>query len=84
MKAYPIKFDHPLEAVILNGIKDKIASRLADQYDKYCIGMGIPKPQHPRRSMATTASEYLLEPEEPLSMIYRFSPPNEEVINASN
>lgn len=57
MKAYPLKFNHPYEAVVLKGIKDVTAKRLASEYDKYCVGMGIPKPSRPIRSLQSLASE---------------------------
>ncbi|CAD6443320.1 a8c3b8af-e3d0-49e4-8065-2a2dcdea57bf-CDS [Sclerotinia trifoliorum] len=48
MKACPMRFDHPSEAVCLNGLGEGLAKRLTDSLEKYCDEMGIAMPKKPR------------------------------------
>ncbi|TGO61777.1 hypothetical protein BOTNAR_0123g00020 [Botryotinia narcissicola] len=48
MKACPMRFDHPSEAVCLNGLGEGLAKRLTDSLEKYCDEVGIPMPKKPR------------------------------------
>ena len=45
MKAYPLKFDHPKEAIQLNGLGPKLCDRLTDKLKAYCAANGLPMPQ---------------------------------------
>ncbi|KAF7951739.1 hypothetical protein EAE96_007038 [Botrytis aclada] len=48
MKACPMRFDHPSEAVCLNGLGEGLAKRLTESLEKYCDEMGIAMPKKPR------------------------------------
>lgn len=48
MKACPMRFDHPSEAVCLNGLGEGLAKRLTDSLEKYCDEMGIAMPKKSR------------------------------------
>ncbi|KAI9644989.1 Crossover junction endonuclease mus81 [Ciborinia camelliae] len=48
MKVCPMRFDHPSQAVCLNGLGEGLAKRLTDSLEKYCDEMGIPMPKKSR------------------------------------
>ncbi|RMD41443.1 hypothetical protein DV735_g3704, partial [Chaetothyriales sp. CBS 134920] len=45
MKASPITFSHPSEAVVLNGIGEKLCAWLTEQLQNHCRENGLPMPQ---------------------------------------
>ncbi|RMZ80851.1 hypothetical protein DV737_g2816, partial [Chaetothyriales sp. CBS 132003] len=50
MKAAPIAFSHPSEAVVLNGIGEKLCAWLTEQLQNYCTKNGLPMPRKKRSS----------------------------------
>lgn len=48
MKVCPMRFEHPSQAVCLNGLGEGLAKRLTDNLEKYCDEMGIAMPKKPR------------------------------------
>ncbi|RAL65129.1 hypothetical protein DID88_001235 [Monilinia fructigena] len=48
IKGCPQRFDHPSEAISLNGIGEGLAKRLTDSLEKYCNEIGIPMPKKSR------------------------------------
>jgi crossover junction endonuclease MUS81 len=45
MKACPLKFDHPKEAIQLNGLGPKLCDRLTDKLKAHCTANGLPMPE---------------------------------------
>ncbi|ESZ90595.1 hypothetical protein SBOR_9028 [Sclerotinia borealis F-4128] len=48
MKVCPMKFDHPSQAICLNGLGYGLAKRLTESLEKYCDEIGIAMPKKPR------------------------------------
>ncbi|KAL4810025.1 ERCC4 domain-containing protein [Aspergillus unguis] len=48
MKACPLSFQHPSEALQLNGLGPKLCERLTDKLKAYCNENGLPMPEDPR------------------------------------
>ncbi|KAL2852719.1 ERCC4 domain-containing protein [Aspergillus pseudodeflectus] len=48
MKACPLIFQHPSEALQLNGIGPKLCQRLTDKLKDHCAENGLPMPEDPR------------------------------------
>ncbi|KAL3455285.1 ERCC4 domain-containing protein [Aspergillus heterothallicus] len=49
MKACPLVFQHPSEALQLNGLGPKLCQRLTDKLKDYCTENGLPMPEDPRK-----------------------------------
>ncbi|KAL2854956.1 crossover junction endonuclease mus81 [Aspergillus pseudoustus] len=49
MKACPLVFQHPSEALQLNGLGPKLCERLTDKLKDYCAENGLPMPEDPRK-----------------------------------
>ncbi|EEA27414.1 Crossover junction endonuclease mus81 [Talaromyces marneffei ATCC 18224] len=47
MKACPLEFSHPLEAIQLNGLGPKLCDRLTEKLKEYCDQHGLPMPEPP-------------------------------------
>ncbi|RMZ90164.1 hypothetical protein DV736_g2623, partial [Chaetothyriales sp. CBS 134916] len=54
MKSAPISFSHPSEAVVLNGIGEKLCAWLTERLQKYCTENGVPMPKKKRSSKRPT------------------------------
>ena len=50
MKACPLEFSHPSEAIQLSGLGPKLCDRLTDKLKEYCDQNGLPMPEPPRKS----------------------------------
>jgi crossover junction endonuclease MUS81 len=47
MKACPLEFSHPSEAIQLNGLGPKLCDRLTEKLKEYCDQHGLPMPEPP-------------------------------------
>lgn len=47
MKACPLEFGHPSEAIQLNGLGPKLCDRLTEKLKEYCDQHGLPMPEPP-------------------------------------
>jgi crossover junction endonuclease MUS81 len=45
MKVCPLTFNHPIEALRLNGIGPKLCDRLTEKLKAYCEENGLPMPE---------------------------------------
>jgi crossover junction endonuclease MUS81 len=53
MKACPLIFQHPSEALQLNGLGPKLCQRLTDKLKDHCAENGLPMPEDPRTGEST-------------------------------
>ncbi|KAG0246494.1 Crossover junction endonuclease mus81 [Mortierella sp. GBA43] len=65
MAKYPARLDHPLEAINLTGIGEKMASKLEKRWIEYCKDNDIPMPPRPNARRARGKGEEPLDGEEP-------------------
>lgn len=49
MKACPLEFSHPSEAIQLNGLGPKLCDRLTEKLKEYCDQHGLPMPEPPNK-----------------------------------
>ncbi|KAJ0423753.1 ERCC4 domain-containing protein [Aspergillus carlsbadensis] len=56
MKACPLVFRHPSEALQLNGLGPKLCQRLTDKLKDYCAENGLPMPEDPRTAKSKRTS----------------------------
>ncbi|KAH8695500.1 putative DNA repair protein Mus81 [Talaromyces proteolyticus] len=49
MKACPLAFNHPSEAIQLNGLGPKLCDRLTEKLKEYCDQNGLPMPEPPNK-----------------------------------
>jgi crossover junction endonuclease MUS81 len=49
MKACPLEFSHPSEAIQLNGLGPKLCDRLTEKLKEYCEQNGLPMPEPPSK-----------------------------------
>jgi crossover junction endonuclease MUS81 len=56
MKACPIAFSHPSEAISLAGLGPKLCERLTTSYEDHCRENGLPLPQKPRGARRRTTA----------------------------
>jgi crossover junction endonuclease MUS81 len=63
MKACPIAFSHPGEAIQLKGLGPKLCTRLAENLKEYCDKNGLPMPEPPYKAKKRTSGEDLPEGE---------------------
>ncbi|KAF3404864.1 Crossover junction endonuclease mus81 [Talaromyces pinophilus] len=49
MKACPLEFSHPSEAIQLNGLGPKLCDRLTEKLKEYCDQHGLPMPEPPTK-----------------------------------
>ena len=49
MKAYPLAFSHPSEAIVLNGLGEKLCARLTEKLQEYCTENGLPMPERTKK-----------------------------------
>lgn len=52
MKACPIAFEHPSQAIELSGLGPKLCERLTKTMEIYCADHGLPMPKVPDRRCA--------------------------------
>ncbi|KAL9102359.1 MAG: hypothetical protein Q9163_002481 [Psora crenata] len=62
MKACPLAFSHPSEAIQLDGIGPKICDRLTEKLKEHCEANGLPVPKEPRGKARKRLSAEDLEP----------------------
>ena len=65
MKACPITFRHPSEAMQLNGIGEKLSKKLAEEMKQHCEANGLPMPKSSRKKRRLEASDLALGEESP-------------------
>ncbi|KAL9630225.1 MAG: hypothetical protein Q9164_006530 [Protoblastenia rupestris] len=66
MKACPLTFSHPSEAVQLDGIGPKICDRLTEKLKEHCEANGLPAPKKSRgKARKRLSAEDLAQVEEP-------------------
>ncbi len=49
MKACPLVFNHPSEAMQLHGLGPKLCDKLEDKLREHCTENGLPMPKLPRK-----------------------------------
>ena len=65
MKACPLKFDHPKEAIQLNGLGPKLCDRLTDKLKAHCAANGLQMPEPVRAASKRKSDDETSEAEKP-------------------
>jgi crossover junction endonuclease MUS81 len=65
MKACPLKFNHPKEALQLNGLGTKLCDRLTEKLKAHCAATGVPIPKVVRTGSKRKSDDEASESEKP-------------------
>lgn len=74
MKACPLKFDHPKEAIQLNGLGPKLCDRLTDKLKAHCAANGLPMPELVRVGSKRKSDDEVSDTEKPAKKPRKMKP----------
>jgi crossover junction endonuclease MUS81 len=74
MKACPLKFDHPKEAIQLNGLGPKLCDRLTDKLKAHCAANGLLMPEMVRAASKRKSDDEASETEKPAKKPRKIKP----------
>ncbi|EED19876.1 DNA repair protein Mus81, putative [Talaromyces stipitatus ATCC 10500] len=76
MKACPLEFSHPSEAIQLNGLGPKLCDRLTEKLKEYCEQHGLPMPELPnnKKSQKRQSGDDLPLQDQPAKKVKKAKP----------